>query len=97
MIECHVAVAEVIVMMRNFYPIAAIAIIHPRQSRLRVGLPLTMLIPLIFTRRHLAQVLDAVVHAVAVDVVYLQRRETAVVPSPYSMMHEEIIFTAIDS
>ena len=79
MIECFVFVAEVIAVLRDFYPIAVSVFIHPRQSSLCVRLPRATLIQLILRLRHLAQVLDAVVKPVAVDVVNLQRRKP---PSP---------------
>ena len=92
MIERLVFVAEVIGVIRNDYLIAAFLYFpHPRQSRLRVRFPLTMLISLILRLRYLPQVPDAVVEAVAVDVVNLQCRKTAVVPCPNGAVHEESI------
>ena len=97
MIERLVFVAEVIGVIRNDYLIAAFLYFpHPRQSRLRVRFPLTMLISLILRLRYLPQVPDAVVEAVAVDVVNLQRWKTAVMPRPDYAMHEDMITLAID-
>ena len=83
-------------MSRDFYLIAAFAYAHSRQSSVGVRFPRAMLVSHVFRLRYLPQVLDAVVEAVAVDMVYLHRRETPVVPSPDDMVREEIIFTAID-
>ena len=55
-----------------------------------------MLIPLILRLRYLPQVLDAVVEAVAIDMVYLHRGQTPVVPCPDYAMHEDMITLAID-
>ena len=95
MIERLVFVAEVIGVIRNDYLIAAFLYFpHPRQSRLRVRFPLTMLISLILRLRYLPQVPDAVVEAVAVDVVNLQRWKTAVMPRPDRFVHlNKINFT----
>ena len=89
MIECHVAVAEEIAMLRNFYPIAASVFIHSRQTSVGVSLPRINHVPHVLASADLAQVLDAVVHAVAVDVVYLQRRKPPMVPSPNGPMHPD--------
>ena len=96
MIECNVLVAEEIFMLRKACLIAAFAYIHPWQSCLCVWLPRINPVPQVFRLIDLAQVLDAVVAAVAVDVVYLQRRKPPVVPSPDNVVRVEIIFTAID-
>ena len=96
MVECNEFVAEVIVVLRDFYLIAFTFRPYTWKTCLRVRLPLTMLIPLILRLRYLPQVLDAVVEAVAVDVVNLHRRKPPVVPSPDNVVRVEIIFTAID-
>ena len=95
MIECLKPVAEMIVVLRDFYSIATSVFIHPRQSCLCVWLPRTMLIPHILRLRHFAQVPDAVVEAVAIDMVYLHRRKTTVMPSPHRPMIVQMFhFTA---
>ena len=86
MVECNEFVAEIILVLPDEYPIAISIFIHPRQSRLRVGLPTVEPIHVVFRLIDLAQVPDVVVEAVAVDVVYLQRWKTTVVPSPDSPM-----------
>ena len=94
MIECLEPVAEIIVVLRDAYPIAASMFIHPRQSRLRVWLPRINHVPHVLRLRHFAQVPDVVVEAVAVDVIYLQRRKPPVVPSPDYFVHLELTIFA---
>ena len=96
MIECLKPVAEMIVVLRDFYLIAAFAYAHSRQAGILIRLPLTMLIPQVLRLRYLPQVLDAVVEAVAIDMVYLHRGQTPVVPCPDYAMHEDMITLAID-
>ena len=96
MVECNEFVAEIIVVLRDFYLIAFTFRPYTWKTRPCVRLPLTMLIPHVLRLRYFPQVLDVVVEAVAVDMVYLHRRKTPVVPSPDDMVREEIIFTAID-
>ena len=86
MVECLEPVAEVIVVLRDFYSIAASVFIHPRQSRPCIRFPRINHVPHVLRLRHLTQVPDVVVEPVAVDVIYLQRRETAVVPCPDDVM-----------
>ena len=97
MVECNEFVAEEISFLRDFYLIAVSMFTDPRQSRLRVQLPLTILIPLILRLRYLPQVPDAVVEAVAVDMIYLQRRKPPVVPSPDGDMHSDTHTLVIDA
>ena len=97
MVERLEPVVEVIVVLPDEYSIAASMIIHSRQSRPRVRLPLTILIPLILRLRYLPQVPDAVVEAVAVDMIYLQRRKPPVVPSPDGDMHSDTHTLVIDA
>ena len=87
MVECNEFVAEVIVVLPDEYSIAVSIFIHPWQSRLRVGFPRINPVPQVFRLIDFAQVPDVVVAAVAVDVVYLHRRKTAVVPSPNDVVH----------
>ena len=96
MVECYVFVAEVIVFLRNAYLIAAFTYTHSRQSSLRIRLPWVQRIHFVLASADLAQVPDAVVEAVAVDVVYLQHRKPPVVPSPNGAVHEDMIKSAID-
>ena len=96
MIECHVAVAEEIDMLRDFYPIAASVFIHSRQTSVGVSLPRINHVPHVFRLIDLAQVLDVVVKPIPVDMVNLHRRKPPVVPSPDNVVRVEIIFTAID-
>ena len=96
MVECLVFVAEMIAVMPDDNLIAVSMFIHPRQSGVCVWLPRVKCILLILASAHFSQVFDAVVKSVAVDVVNLQCRKTAVMPSPDCMMQENIIFTAID-
>jgi len=97
MIECNVLVAEEIFMLRKACLIAAFAYIHPWQSCLCVWLPRINPVPQVFRLIDLAQVLDAVVAAVAVDVVYLQRRKPPVVPSPDYFVHLELTIFSRDT
>ena len=69
MVECLEPVAEVIVVLRDFYSIAASVFIHPRQSRPCIRFPRIQRIHLVLRRADLSQVPDVVVKAVAVDVV----------------------------
>ena len=91
MVERYVLVAEMIFVSRDFYLIAASVFIHPRQSSVNVRLPRINHVPHVLRLRYLPQVLDVVVEAVAVDMVYLHRRETPVVPCPNGAVHEESI------
>ena len=60
--------------------------VHPRQPRLCIRLPRVQHIQIVLTATHLAQVLNAVVTLVAIDVVYLLRRPTALADRPDSMV-----------
>ena len=94
MIERLKPVAEIIVVMRDFYSIATSVFIHPRQSSVGVRLPPINHVPHVLRLRHFAQVPDVVVEAVAVDVIYLQRRKPPVVPSPDYFVHLELTIFA---
>ena len=96
MIERLEPVAEVIVVLPDEYLIAAFAYAHSRQAGILIRLPLTMLIPHVFRLADFTQVLDAVVEAVAIDMVYLHRGQTPVVPCPDYAMHEDMMTLAID-
>ena len=97
MVECNEFVAEMIVVLRDFYSIATSVFIHPRQSRPCIRFPRINHVPHVLRLRHLTQVPDVVVEAVAVDVIYLQRGQTPVVPSPHRLMHEDYMTLATDS
>ena len=97
MIECYEAVAEEILMLRDAYPIVAFVFIHPRQTSPRVRLPRINYVSHVLRRRHLSQILDAIVKPVAIDVVNLQCRKTPVVPSPHRFMHLDNITFARDN
>ena len=94
MIESLEPVAEMIVVLRDFYLIAASIFIHPWQSSVGVRLPRINHVPHVLRLRHLTQVLDAVVESFAVDVIYLQRRKPPVVPSPDYFVHLELTIFA---
>ena len=54
--------------------------VHPWQPRLCIRLPRVQHIQIVLTAAHLAQVLNAVVTLVAIDVVYLLRRPFSGIP-----------------
>ena len=97
MIERLVFVAEMIVVLPDFYLIAVSMFTDPRQSGVCVWLPRMNHVPHVLRRADLAQVLDAVVAAVAVDVVYLHRRKPPVVPSPDYFVHLELTIFSRDT
>ena len=94
MIERLKPVAEIIVVMRDFYSIATSVFIHPRQSSVGVRLPRINHVPHVLRRADLAQVFDAVVEASPVDMVNLHRRKPPVVPSPDYFVHLELTIFA---
>ena len=94
MIERLEPVAEIIAVLRDEYLIATSVFIHPRQSSVGVRLPTVKPIHVVLRLRHFAQVPDVVVEAVAVDVIYLQRRKPPVVPSPDYFVHLELTIFA---
>ena len=96
MVECLEFVAEVIGVMRDINLIAASMFIHSRQSSICVRLPTVESIHVVLRLADLAQVPDVVVEAVAIDMVYLHRGQTPVVPCPDYAMHEDMITLAID-
>ena len=59
---------------------------NPRQPRLCIRLPRVQHIQIVLTAARLAQVLNAVVGLVAIDVVYLLRRPTAFADRPNGMV-----------
>ena len=96
MIESLEPVAEMIVVLRDFYLIAVSMFTDPRQSGICVRLPTVESIHVVLRLADLAQVPDVVVKPVAVDMVNLHRWKPPVVPSPDNVVRVEIIFTAID-
>ena len=96
MIESLEPVAEMIVVLRDFYLIAVSMFTDPRQSSVNVRLPRINHVPHVLRRADFAQVPDVVVKPVAVDMVNLHRWKPPVVPSPDNVVRVEIIFTAID-
>ena len=86
MVKRQIAVAEVIVVLPDFNPIAASVFIHPRKSCLRIRFPWVEHVHPVFTRTHFAQVLNTVIVLIAVNVVYLLFRKTAFANSPNGMM-----------
>ena len=96
MIERLVFVAEMIVVLRDFYLIAAFAYVHSRQSGLRVGLPRMNHVPHVLRLRHLAQVLNSIIRRVEVYVVQLHRGKMPVMPSPDGTVKPELITLSID-
>ena len=97
MVECNEFVAEVIGVIHDFYLIAVSVFIHPWQACILIRLPRISHVPHVLRLRHFAQVPDVVVEAVAVDVVYLKRGQTPVVPCPHRLMHEDYMTLATDS
>ena len=69
MVECYEFVAEVIGVIHDFYLIAVSVFIHPWQACILIRLPRISHVPHVLRRRHLAQVPNAVVEAIAIDVV----------------------------
>ena len=88
MIESLEPVAEMIVVLRDFYLIAFTFRPYTWKTCLRVRLPPINHVPQVFRVIDLAQVPDVVVEAVAIDMVYLKRWKTPVVPSPDDMVRE---------
>ena len=62
--------------------------INPRQPRFRIRLPRVQHIQIVLTAAHFPQVLNAVVMLVAVDMVNLLRRPTALADRPDSMVQK---------
>ena len=86
MVERQIAVAEVIVVLPDFNPIAASVFKHPRQPRFCIRLPRVEHIHVVLTAAYLTQILNTVIVFVAVNVVYLLFRKTAFANSPNGMM-----------
>ena len=101
MIERQIAVVEVIVVLPYFNPIAASLFIHPRKSCLRIRFPWVEHVHPVFTRAHFAQILNAVILLIAVDMVNLLFRKTAFANSPDGMMqtnmNQPLAHTAINA
>ena len=94
MVESLERVVEVIEFLCDFYPITVSIFIHSRQTRPCIRFPRINHVPHVLRLRHLTQVPDVVVEPVAVDVIYLQRRKTPVVPSPDYFVHLELTIFA---
>ena len=101
MVERQIAVAEVIVVLPDFNPIAASVFKHPRQPRFCIRLPWIKHVHVVFTRAYLAQILYSIVALIAVNVVYLLFRKTAFANSPDGMMqtnmNQPLAHTAINA
>ena len=90
MVERQIAVAEVIVVLPDFNPIAASVFIHPRKSCLRIRLPRVEHIHVVLTAAYLAQILDSIIVLIAVDMVNLLLRPATFTNRPDGMVHRNI-------
>ena len=86
MVKCQIAVAEVIVVRRDFYPKAASLFIHPRKSCLRIRFPRVEHIHVVLTAAYLAQILNTIILLIAVNVVNLLFWKTTITDRPDSMV-----------
>ena len=86
MIERYVFVSEVIEIRRDFYLIAASMFIHSRQTSLCVRLPRIKRVHLVFTSAYLAQVLNAIILLITVDMVKLLLRPATFADRPNGMV-----------
>ena len=86
MIERQKAVAEVILIRSDFNLIATPVFIHPRKSCLRIRFPWVEHVHPVFTRVHFAQILNAVILLIAVDVVKLLLRPATFTNRPDGMV-----------
>ena len=80
-------IKEKIFLMAFYYKTSMIRC-HPRQPRHSIRLPRVQHIQLVFSVAHFPQVFNAVVMLVAVDVVNLLRRPTALADRPDSMVQK---------
>ena len=86
MVERQIAVAEVIVVLPDFNPIAASVFIHPRKSCLRIRFPWVEHVHPVFTRAYLAQILNTIIVLVTVDMIKLLLRPAAFTDRPDGMV-----------
>ena len=86
MVERQIAVVEVILIRSDFNLIAASMPIHSWQSRFRIRLPRINHVHPVFTRAHFAQILNAVILLIAVDMVNLLFRPATFTDSPDGMV-----------
>ena len=86
MVECQIAIAEEIAVLRDFNPIATSVFMHSWQTSLCVRLPQINYVPHVLASADLSQVLDVVLVLIAVDVVNLLFRKTAFANSPDGMV-----------
>ena len=90
MVERHVFVAEVIVVLPDFNPIAASVFKHPRQPRFCIRLPWVQHVHVVLTAAYLTQILNTVIVLIAVDMVNLLLRPATFTDRPDGMVHRNI-------
>ena len=90
MVERQKAVAEVIVVLPDFNPIAASVFIHPRKSCLRIRFPWVEHVHVVFWLTYFAQILDSIIVLIAVDMVNLLLRPATFTDRPDGMVHRNI-------
>ena len=99
MIERQKAVAEVIVVLPDFNPIAASVFKHPRQPRFCIRLPWVQHVHVVFTAAYLAQILNTIIVLIAVDMVNLLFRKTTITDRPDGMvqsnMNTSLVYLAV--
>ena len=86
MVERQIAVAEVIVVLPDFNPIAASVFKHPRKSCLRLRFPWVEHVHPVFTRVHFAQILNTIILLITVDMVKLLLRPATFADRPNGMV-----------
>ena len=86
MVERQVRVAEVIVVLPYINPIAVLRFKYPRKSCLRIRLPWVKHVHVVLRLTYLAQILDTIVVLIAVDMVNLLLRKTALADRPDGMV-----------
>ena len=100
MVERYVFVAEVIEIRRDFYPIAASMFLHPWQSRFSIRLPWVQHVHVVLRLTYLAQILNAIIVLIAVDVVYLLFRPATFTDCPDGMvqsnMNTSFVYLAVN-
>ena len=86
MVERQIAVAEVIFSLPDCNLIAASMPIHSWQSRFRIWLPWVQHVHLVLTGAYLAQILNAIIVLIAVNMVNLLLRKTTIADRPDGMV-----------
>ena len=86
---------KVIFFLMAFYTKTTANKVHPRQARLCIRLPWINHVLLVFTCAYFAQILDTIVVLIAVDMVNLLLRKTALADRPDGMVqtNKDLSFT----